>query len=85
LDIEDIGRQVRASRRALKLAQPELGVRAEVSRQTIDRLENGRAGEIGYPSLLRILHAVGLDLRLAPLSQRRPTLDDLAREAGEGP
>ena len=43
-------------------------------------LENGRAREIGYSKLVRILLVVGLELRLQPLALERPTLDDLMKE-----
>jgi transcriptional regulator with XRE-family HTH domain len=83
LDLDDLGQRLREARRALKLTQVELGARAHVSRQTIDRLENSRTPEIGYRSLLRLLHVVGLDLRLTAYNQSRPTLEDLAHENEE--
>jgi hypothetical protein len=36
--------------------------------------------DIGYKRLSRILHALGLDLRLTELNQQRPTLEDLRAE-----
>jgi hypothetical protein len=43
-------------------------------------LEQGRAGEIGFSKLSRILAVLGLELRLAPAASVRPTLDDLRSE-----
>jgi transcriptional regulator with XRE-family HTH domain len=79
--IVDLGAEVRDARRARGLTQLDLATRAGVSRPTIDRLENGRAADIGYRPLLRILNAVGLDLRLTTLNRGRPTLEDLEAEA----
>jgi transcriptional regulator with XRE-family HTH domain len=83
MQIVEIGRRIRDGRRALGLTQVGLAASARVSRQTIDRLENGRTPEIGYRTLLRLLNAVGLDLRLTTYNERRPTLEDLARENEE--
>lgn len=78
--LDQIGEQIARARRQRKLAQRELAAQAGVSRQTIDLLENGRASDLGYSKLTRILAAVGLELRLEPLARLRPTLDDLLRE-----
>jgi transcriptional regulator with XRE-family HTH domain len=80
MPIDEIGTAVRNARRGLKITQEELASIAYVGRQTIARLETGRSNEIGYKSLLRILNAVGLDLRLTTLNQGRPTLEDLAQD-----
>src|ERR1700679_67303 len=79
-DLGRIGLQIAAARKARELAQLEVAQRAGVSLRTINLLENGRATELGYSKLARILAAVGLELRLGPAERRRPTLDDLLRE-----
>jgi transcriptional regulator with XRE-family HTH domain len=76
----DFGPRLREARRAAGLTQQQLATAAGVSRPTIDRLENGRATDIGVRALLRLLQAVGLDLRLTTLNRGRPTLDDLTAE-----
>lgn len=43
-------------------------------------LESGRLPELGVRKLLRILHAVGLDLRITSFNLKRPTLEDLIEE-----
>jgi transcriptional regulator with XRE-family HTH domain len=78
--LAQIGQRIAAARKAKKLAQLEIAQRAGVSLRTINLLENGRATELGYSKLVRILAAVGLELRLGPAESRRPTLDDLLRE-----
>ena len=59
-----VGQQIAVARKRAMLRQLDLAERAGVSRATIDALENGRATEIGYSRLLRILAALGLDLRV---------------------
>ena len=82
--LDEIGRKIAAQRKALQLRQTDLALRAQVSRATIDAIENGRATDIGYSKLARILAVLGLELRLGPASSRRPTLDELLRERGHG-
>jgi len=80
LDLEQIGLQIVAARKLRKLAQSQVAQLAGISLRTMNLLENGRATDLGYSKLTRILAAVGLELRLGPLESRRPTLDDLLRE-----
>jgi HTH-type transcriptional regulator/antitoxin HipB len=80
IDLQQIGKQVAAARKALKLGQRETALSAGVSLRTITLLETGRATEIGYSKLIRILAAVGLELRLERIESKRPTLEDLLAE-----
>lgn len=80
LDLASIGVAVAESRNRLGLSQTALSHRAGLSRATIDALENGRAGELGFTKLTRLLAALGLELRLQPARSRRPTLDELLEE-----
>jgi transcriptional regulator with XRE-family HTH domain len=80
LDLISIGRQIAARRKLLKLSQAELARKAGVSRATLDAFENGRAGELGFSKLTKLLTAVGLELALRPASSNRPTLDELLQE-----
>jgi transcriptional regulator with XRE-family HTH domain len=81
--LEDIGKEIGTARKAKGLRQADLAARSGVSRATIDALENGRASDIGYSRLARILAVLGLELRLGPAASRRPTLDELLKERGE--
>lgn len=72
--------QIAARRKALKLSQAELARKAGVSRATIDALENGRAGEIGFSKLTKLLAAVGLELKVQTAGSHRPTFDELLQE-----
>jgi transcriptional regulator with XRE-family HTH domain len=80
LDLDFIGAQIAERRKKLKLSQAALGRKAGVSRATIDALENGRAGELGFAKLTKLLAALGLELNLQTASSQRPTLDELLEE-----
>jgi transcriptional regulator with XRE-family HTH domain len=81
IGIGELGQRIAVARRAQPLTQIELARRVGISRATIDLLENGRAHEIGYSKLIRILAAVGLELSLRAITPKRPTLDDLLQES----
>ena len=80
LDLIMIGKEIAESRKKLKLSQAALARKAGLSRATLDALENGRAGELGFSKVSRLLAALGLELRLHVASSRRPTLDELMQE-----
>jgi transcriptional regulator with XRE-family HTH domain len=76
----EVGREIAAKRRALDLSQGELARRARISRSTLDALENGRSGELGFSKVARLLSILGLELKLQKATSERPTLDDLIEE-----
>ena len=80
VDLSSIGHQIAERRKALKLTKPELSRKAGVSLATLDALENGRAGELGFSKVTKLLAALGLELTLQTASSPRPTLDDLIQE-----
>ncbi len=80
LDLGSIGNRIAEGRKVLKLNQTELARKAGVSRATLDALENGRAGELGFSKVTKLLAAVGLELSLRTASAQRPTLDELMEE-----
>jgi transcriptional regulator with XRE-family HTH domain len=80
LDLIEVGDLVKANRKKLGLTQHQLAAKSGVSRPRIAALETHRLPEIGFKNVLRILNAVGLDLRITTLNQRRPTLEDLLEE-----
>lgn len=83
IDLSTIGEAVRKRRKELGLSQQELAELANVARNRIAPLENDRLPEIGFRTLTKILHALGLDLRVTTLNRQRPTLDDLRAETDE--
>ena len=80
LDLIFIGGQIAERRNTLKLSQTALARKAGVSRATLDALENGRAGELGFSKVTKLLAALGLELTLQTASSQRPTLDELMQE-----
>jgi transcriptional regulator with XRE-family HTH domain len=80
LDLTAIGQQIAERRKELKLSQAALARKAGISRATVETLENGRAGELGFTKLTRLLAVLGLELKLQTASSHRPTLDELLKE-----
>lgn len=76
----DIGEAISKRRKAVGLTQAELAKMARVSRSTLDALENGRMGELGYMKVNNILISLGLEFKLQVAASKRPTLDDLMLE-----
>ena len=81
-DLDEIAKQVRRRRKELGLTQHQLAAQAGVSRALIAELETERLPELGFKKLVRIMHAVGLDLRVTSLNRQRPTFEDLIEEGG---
>jgi transcriptional regulator with XRE-family HTH domain len=77
LPLHAIGSQVASRRKALGFSQTELARKAGVSRATLEALENGRSGELGFSKVANILAALGLELKLQEANRQRPTLDEL--------
>jgi transcriptional regulator with XRE-family HTH domain len=80
LDLPSIGAAVAQRRQERQMRQIDLAEKAGVSRATVDALENGRLGELGFGKVARILSVLGLDLALGEANRRRPTLEDLIQE-----
>ena len=82
IDFNDLPKIRAKHRKLLGLTQHQLAAKADVSRDLIASYESGRLSELGTKKLLRILHALGLDLRISTLNQSRPTLEDILAEEG---
>ena len=80
LKLHSIGSQIASKRKALKLSQSALSQKAGVSRATLEALENGRSGELGFSKIANILSVLGLELKLQDTNLERPTLDELLEE-----
>ena len=78
-----IGEQIAIKRKSMGLTKPALAEKARVSLSTLDGLENGRMGELGYAKITNILAALGLELKLQQASARRPTLEEIMDEEGD--
>lgn len=80
LPLSSLGEQIATRRKALGWTQPVLARKARVGLSTLDALENGRLGELGYSKITNILTVLGMELKLQEASARRPTLDELMEE-----
>ena len=80
LPLPSLGERIAVKRKTLGITQPMLAKKARVGLSTLDALENGRLGELGYSKINNILTALGLELKLQETSARRPTLDELMEE-----
>jgi transcriptional regulator with XRE-family HTH domain len=80
LNLTSIGAKVAERRKSTGLSQSALARKAGVSRATLDAIENGRSGELGFSKVSKILSAVGLELKLQEANLERPTLEDLIEE-----
>ena len=78
--LSSLGERIALKRKTLAMTQPMLAKKARVGLSTLDALENGRLGELGYSKITNILTALGLELKLQEASARRPTLDELMKE-----
>lgn len=81
LDLHTLGQRIAEHRGAQRLTQAELARRARIGRSTLDALENGRASELGFGKVGRILAALGLTLKISEANRGRPTLEDLIAES----
>ena len=80
LTLRSLGTQIALRRKDLGLSQSDLARKAGISRATLDALENGRSGELGFTKVANILSALGLELRVHEANLQRPTLDELLEE-----
>jgi transcriptional regulator with XRE-family HTH domain len=80
LTLPSIGPEIAARRKAQDLTQAALAKKASIGHSTLDALENGRSGELGFSKIARILTALGLELKIQEARSRRPTLDELKEE-----
>jgi transcriptional regulator with XRE-family HTH domain len=80
LALSHIGETIAARRKTLGLSQAALAKQAKVGHSTLDALENGRAGELGFSKISKILSALGLELTIQEAEGHRPTLEELMEE-----
>ena len=80
LTLSILGEQIADRRKTLGLSQAALAKKASVGHSTLDALENSRIGELGFSKIVKILSALGMELKLQETTSRRPTLDELMNE-----
>jgi transcriptional regulator with XRE-family HTH domain len=82
-NLAEVAETLKAKRQEAGLTQAQLAARAGVPRVTLARMETASQGDMSLSSLLRLLAAMGLELRVVQHGHRR-TLDDiLAEQRGE--
>jgi transcriptional regulator with XRE-family HTH domain len=79
--LDEIGKQIATARKTRGLRQADVAREAGLSRATVDALENGRAADIRWSKLTRILRCVELEAVVQPAQRGRLTLDRLLAEA----
>lgn len=79
MDMEEMGKLIRKTRKSRKLSQERLGQQLGMSRATISGIENGTVLEIGIRKILSICAALGLELLVREMT-KRPTLQQLMKE-----
>jgi DNA-binding XRE family transcriptional regulator len=79
-DLTDLGVLVKEARRERRMTQAELAAMVGLARQTVVAFEAGCTPEISFSAVVRLMSAVGLDLRAGAYREARRTLDDLVDE-----
>jgi transcriptional regulator with XRE-family HTH domain len=74
---------LRAARMCLKRRQRDAAAMANISRQHLSEIENGKAVNLELPTLLRLLSSYGLVLTITPVGPR-PNLNDVLQAIDEG-
>ena len=85
-NLADVADQLKAVRLAAGLTQTELARRARVSRTTVARMETVAKGDMSVSVLLRLLEAMGYELKAVKFGHTRTLEDVLAEQrSGEAP
>lgn len=79
--LSEIGQRIREQRQALGLTQEQLARLSELSRTTINQMENGTLVDLGYAKLSHLLAVLGLDLQAQPAKGLGHALAVAARTA----
>jgi transcriptional regulator with XRE-family HTH domain len=77
--LTSIGKAIAARRKQLGLSQAALSKQAKIGHSTFDALENSRIGELGTTKIIKLLSALGLELKIQEAASR-PTLEELMEE-----
>jgi transcriptional regulator with XRE-family HTH domain len=81
-NLAEVGEALQRARLQKRLTQEELAQRAGVSRVTLSRMETAAKSDMSVSALLRLVRALGHELRLVERRQR--TLDDVLAELQRG-
>ncbi len=82
--IVDLGAELAARREEMGRTQTDLGAETALRQDVLSRLERGRLSDVSVSKLLRVAHALGLELAFVPLKRELPTLETLLVERRQG-
>lgn len=77
----EIGELIKRQRIALGLTQQQVARLAELSRTTVNQIENGTLNDLGFAKLTHLLGILGLDLQAHPAKGPSRALEIAARTA----
>ena len=73
--IQELGSEVRRARQAQGLTQAQLAAQVGLSRNTLNRLENGLFPDLGIRKADALLERLGLELAITPAARERKSAD----------
>lgn len=79
----DVAEMLKTARKDCGISQGELARRAGVARTTVTRMETVARGDMSVSALVRLLDAIGYDLKAVRRGHVR-TLDDILDEQRSG-
>lgn len=81
--LADLGAELQSLRKQAGKNQGEIAVAAGIRQEALSRVERGRSADFSVAKLLRLAHALSLELAIVP-SVQRPTLDTVLAERRAG-
>lgn len=82
MDLFDIGDEIRSARKAKKMTQADLSEASGVSRVWISQIESGSVYDVKFGTILKLMTAVGLTIKVAPDNGGMPVYEELLEEDG---
>lgn len=82
--LDDLGDTLAQRRKSLGKTQAALAHETGLRQEEVSRLENARLSGLTVAKLMRVAHALDLELSLTPRSGVRPTLETLLAERRSG-
>lgn len=79
--LSELGQEVLARRKSLRLSQREVAQRSGITRELLLRFERGQVSDFGARKLLAVLAVLGLEMTFIGVGMSG-TLDELRRERG---
>ncbi len=87
--LPDLGFELQEIRKKAGVTQEQLGKSTGMRQEAISRFERGRGNDFSLAKALRLAQTMGYELQFVPMTDARPTLDDVLaevqRSANTGP